>query len=114
MRKFILGFMAVAMLAIPASASADVPRCESSVPVSTTVTTATFTMNQPANAYEQWSNVWKHDFTVIVNADNTFSGTGVQTGHDANYPNGYTAVWSVTGSFSADHTKVSLVGTRER
>ena len=24
----------------------------------------------------QFNNVWKHDFTVIVNADGTFSGTG--------------------------------------
>ena len=47
MRKLLIAGMAVAMLAIPAAASADVPRCEASVPVSTTVTTATFTMNQP-------------------------------------------------------------------
>ena len=41
--------MAVAMLAIiPAAASADVARCEASVPVNTVIKTATFTAIQPA------------------------------------------------------------------
>ena len=51
MRKFIIGIVAIAMLAIPSVASADVPRCEASVPVNTTVTTATFTVTQPAQEY---------------------------------------------------------------
>ena len=98
--------MAVAMLAIiPAAASADVPRCEASVPTSTTVTTATFTALQPKDTENQFVNVWKHDFTVIVNADGTFSGTGNTTDNG-----GSTVVWAetVTGSFNADKTRVSF------
>src|SRR4051794_7044779 len=76
--------MAVFAVAIP-TASADVPRCEASVPTSTTVTTATFTVNQPKDAISQWSNVWKHDFTVIVNADGTFSGTGSTTDNGGSF-----------------------------
>ena len=47
MRKLLIAGMAVAMLAIPAAASADVPRCEASVAVNTTITTAKFTVLQP-------------------------------------------------------------------
>ncbi|MGA8485617.1 MAG: hypothetical protein WB684_00965, partial [Gaiella sp.] len=64
------------MLAIPSVASADVPRCEASVPVNTTVTTAKFTALQPKDTVGQFGNVWKHDYTVIVNSDGSFSGTG--------------------------------------
>ncbi len=91
--------MAVAMpAAVPAAASADVPRCEASVPTSTTVTTATFTALQPKDTTYQFDNVWKHDFTVIVKADNTFSGTSNTT------DNGGAFAWAetVTGKFNAD------------
>ena len=67
MKKIIIGVIAVAMLAIPSIASADVARCEASVPVNTTVTTATFTALQPKDTVGQFTNVWKHDFTVTVN-----------------------------------------------
>ena len=48
--------------------------------------------------------MWKHDFTVIVNADNTFSGTSTVS------DNGGSFVWaeSVTGSFNADRTRISF------
>jgi hypothetical protein len=98
--------MAVAMLAIiPSVASADVQRCEASVPTSTTVTTATFTALQPRNTTHQYNEVWKHDFTVKVNADGSFSGTGVTTnGLDSN------TAWAegITGSFNSDKTRVSF------
>ena len=105
MKKIILGVMAVAMLAIPSIASANVVRCEASVPVNTTVTTATFTALQPKDTENQFTNVWKHDFTVIVNADGTFSGTGATTDNG-----GSTIIWaeSITGSFNADKTRVSF------
>ena len=104
MKKIIIGIVAIAMLAIPSVASADVPRCEASVPVNTTVTTATFTALQPKDTTNQFTNVWKHDFTVIVNADNTFTGTGTVT------DNGGSFAWaeSITGSFNADKTLVSF------
>ena len=104
MKKFIIGIVAIAMLAIPSVASADVPRCEASVPVNTTVTTATFTALQPKDTTHQFSNVWKHDFTVIVNADNTFTGTSTVS------DNGGSFAWaeSVTGSFNADRTLISF------
>jgi hypothetical protein len=98
MRKFILGVAAVAALALPSVASADVPRCEASVPVNTTVRTATFTWTEPANVEHQFENVWTHSYTVIVNPDNTFDGTGVQDGTDGNGTQHYTEL--VSGSFS--------------
>ena len=81
MKKIILAVAvaALAVMAVASSASADVLRCEASVPVSTTVTTATFTALQPKDTTHQFTNVWKHDFTVIVNADNTFTGTSTVT-----------------------------------
>ena len=93
MRKFIIGIVAIAMLAIPSVASADVPRCEASVPVNTTVTTATFTALQPKDTTDQFINVWKHDYTVIVDSDGSFSGTGTVT------DNGGSFAWteSITG-----------------
>ena len=67
MRKLIMALMAVAMFAIiPSVASADVPRCDETVAVNTTVTTAKFTVNQPKDTVGQYSNVWRHEFTVIV------------------------------------------------
>ena len=104
MKKIIIGIVAIAMLAIPSVASADVPRCEASVPVNTTVTTATFTALQPKDTTHQFTNVWKHDFTVIVNADNTFTGTSTVS------DNGGSFAWaeSVTGKFNADRTLISF------
>jgi hypothetical protein len=104
MRKFIIGILAIAMLAIPSVASANVPRCEASVPVNTTVTTATFTALQPKDTVGQFGNVWKHDYTVIVNPDGSFSGTGTVS------DNGGSVVWneSITGSFDAAKTVVSF------
>ena len=75
MKKFLITGMALApCLPFPPSASADVPRCEASGSTSTTVTTATFTALQPKDTEHQFGNVWKHDFTVIVNADGSFIG----------------------------------------
>ena len=104
MKKIIIGIVAIAMLAIPSIASADVPRCEASVPASTTVTTATFTALQPKDTTGQFTNVWKHDFTVIVNADGTFVGSSTVS------DNGGSFAWSedVTGSFNADKSAVSF------
>src|SRR5262245_48856236 len=80
-RKTITAGLAVAMLAVavPASASADVPRCESAVTTNTTVTTATFTVLQPKDTVGQFENVWKHDYTVIVQPNGSFVGTGTIT-----------------------------------
>ena len=104
MRKLIIGIVGIAMLAIPSIASADVQRCEASVPVKTTVTTATFTALQPKDTTGQFTNVWKHDYTVIVNADGSFSGTGTVS------DNGGSFAWAegITGSFNADKSIVSF------
>ncbi len=89
---------------MPSVASADVTRCEGSVPVNTTVTTATFTALQPKDTTGQFTNVWKHDYTVIVKSDGSFSGTGRVT------DNGVSFGWdeSITGKFNADRTLVSF------
>ena len=106
MRKFIIAGMAVAMLAvIPSAASADVPRCEASITTNTTITTATFTVLQPRDQVGQFDTVWKHDFTVVVQPDGSFTGAGNVT----NGQNG-TVAWteSITGKFNADKTVVSF------
>lgn len=64
---------AVAMLAIPSVASADVPRCAAPV---TDPSVATFSVFQPAGEVGQWANVWRHDYTVTVQPTGTFVGTG--------------------------------------
>jgi hypothetical protein len=102
MRKLIMFASALAALVVPSIASADVPRYQTQ--------TAKFTMIQPANEYHQFANVWTHDFTVTTNPCNdTFSGTGVQTGHDGN--GDYTATWDITGKFGAGNT-VTFTATR--
>ena len=87
MKKFLLiGVALVAMLAIPASASADVPRCDETVAVNTTITTATFTVNQPKDTVGQFGNVWRHEFTVVVLPDGSFSGSSSASDHGATTP----------------------------
>ena len=102
--KLILVAGALAALAVPSVASADVPRSEAIVPTGTMITTVKFTALQPKDTVGQFTNAWKHDFTVIVNADNTFSGRS-----DVFAPDGSNA-WteSVTGSFDAAKTVVSF------
>ena len=89
MKKFILAGMAVAMLVIPAVASADVDRYQEQ--------TATFTVNQPKDATGQFDNVWRHEFKVTVNpCDSTFSGVAPTYDNGASLP---TWTEKVTGSF---------------
>jgi hypothetical protein len=89
MRKFIMGVVAVAALAIPAVASADVARYQEQ--------TVTFTAVQPYGQVGQWDAVWTHEITVKVNpCDGTFTGTDVQDG--PGQPGVYTG--NVTGSFA--------------
>jgi hypothetical protein len=107
MRKrmsMILASTALAALAIPAVASADVPRCEAPV---ATPATATFTVTQPYGQHGQWDAIWTHDYTVTVQPDGSFKGTGNVYG-----PGGSDAFpEDVTGTLNADGT-VSLKATR--
>ena len=107
MKKIILAVAvtALAVMAVASSASADVLRCEASVPVNTTVTTAKFTVLQPRDQVGQFNTVWKHDFTVIVLPDGSFSGTG-----DVTNGENTSVVWTeqITGTFNADKTVVSF------
>ena len=100
MRKFLLGIMAIAMLAIiPATASADVARCEASVPVNTTITTATFNIIQPAGEAHQWNRVFTHTVNVTVNPDRSFQGADTIMLDGALF-----STDGVTGSLNADGT----------
>src|SRR3954463_3358063 len=102
MTKFIIIGTTLAALVVPSVASANVERYQAQ--------SATFTMTQPANEYNQWANVWTHDFKVDVNpCDDTFSGSGIQTGHDAN--GDFTGHWTISGKFLAGN-KVNLTATR--
>jgi hypothetical protein len=106
MRKVIIGIMAVAMLAIiPSAASADVARCDATVAVDTKVTTATFTVNQSKDTVDQFTNVWRHEFSVIVLPNGSFSGTAQAYDNSATTP---TWTETVTGTFNADKSAVSF------
>ena len=106
MRKIIPAAIIVgslATLAVPALASADVARYQTK--------TATFTTTQPAGSFGQFDDVWTHNYKVTINpCDNTFSGTGVESGQDQNGAQTFNE--SVTGTFNADGT-TSLVNTRD-
>ena len=114
MRKFIIGIFAIAMLAIPSVAAADVPRCDAPV---TSPTTVQFTVTEPANAEHQFDNVWTDTYTVDVQPNGTFVGTGEITGSDANgtydqqVPAHTGADENIVGTFSEANT-VSYVSTR--
>jgi hypothetical protein len=92
MRKFITAGMAIAMLAIPAVASADVERYQEQ--------TASFKTTTPSGA----GGVWTTKFDVTVNPcdDDSFVGTGVTTGMDYDGPKSIDEV--VTGKFNSDNT----------
>ena len=106
MRKLITATTIVASLAtlaVPALASASVDRYETQ--------DATFTTTQPAGQFGQFDNVWTHNYNVKINpCDNTFSGTGIETGQDGNGPATHNE--TVTGTFNADGS-TSLVNTRD-
>src|SRR6185369_14981818 len=62
MRKLIpvaASIAAIAALAAPSLASADVARYQSQ--------TSTFTTTQPAGAFSQFDNVWTHNYKVTIN-----------------------------------------------
>jgi len=89
--RIISACVAVAALAVPSVASANVARqCTTTVE---STTTATFNATQPSGA----GGNWVHHFTVTVKSDRTFSGTNVITGMDYNGP--ATVNETVTGSF---------------
>lgn len=89
---------AIAGLVAPTIASASVQRYQTS--------DAAFTLTQPAGSVGQWRSVWTHSINVHVNpCDNTFTGTGVETGP------GQTLTENVTGSFG--NGTVSLTANRE-
>src|SRR4051794_3330856 len=96
MRKFIIAGMAVAMLAVPSAASANVERYQEQ--------TATFTVEQPRGSVGQFTSVWEHKFNVTVNpCDGTFEGKGNITDGVSN-----AVVWTehITGSF--DNNSISF------
>jgi hypothetical protein len=81
--RIILAMLVVAIMAVPAAASADVARqCVTPLPAND-VKTATFNATQPSGA----GGNWVHHFTVAVNGvDGSFTGTNVITGMDYNGP----------------------------
>ncbi len=96
MKKFFIIAGALAALVIPSVASADVTRCDAV----TASSTAKFTVLQPKDTVGQFTNVWKHVYTVNVAADGSFAGTGSITDNDG--PVAWTE--TITGSFNADKT----------
>ena len=76
-RSIIVAAIAAGILITPAVASADVERHQEK--------TVTFQVTQPAGAYDQWDNLWTHDYKVKINpCDDTFSGIGFLPVQDQN------------------------------
>ena len=69
-----------------------------------TTTTATFTVNQPKDTVNQFDNVWEHVYTVTVQPDGTFAGTGSITANGVGE-----VAWTetITGQFSTATTMAS-------
>jgi|tagenome__1003787_1003787.scaffolds.fasta_scaffold20858602_1 ABC-type nitrate/sulfonate/bicarbonate transport system substrate-binding protein len=109
MRKIMI--TAVAAMAMAAAfagtASAAVERCQVTTTVTApSVTTATFKVFEPAGTKDSFDNFYTTDYTVTVNADGTFEGTGLITGYDAPSEGVPT---TITGTFDRAHNTVSYV-----
>ena len=104
MRKIILGLAATAAIATPllamaGPANAAVERqCETAVTSTVTTTTAQFTVLQPKGTTGQFTDVWKHVYTVTVQPNGSFAGTGSITDNDG--PVAWTE--TITGTFTDD------------
>src|SRR4051794_22581579 len=100
--KFIVVAGALAALAVPSVASADVVRYQDNQQ-------ATFTLTQPV-VYSDGSHAgefgdWQHDVTVKVNpCDNTFTGTAKVFATDKTWGAPVLADENLTGSFGANGT----------
>jgi hypothetical protein len=84
LKKIILAVAvaALAVMAVASSASADVARCEAPV---TGTTTVKLTAVEPADRENVWApdgNEWTHTYTLTVEPNGSFSGEGVQNGHN--------------------------------
>jgi hypothetical protein len=106
--KLIVVAGALAALAVPSVASADVPRCQTT---GTGAATTTFTVTTPSGAGGDWTTA----FTVTARPDGSFSGTGVTTGMDYDGPK--TIDEMVTGTFTDNNAdgkadSVSFTSTR--
>jgi hypothetical protein len=106
-RRLILVGGVLAALAVPAVASADVERCQVTTTVTApSVTTATFTVQEPRGTKDNFDSLWLSKYEVTVKDDGKFEGVGSLTddgGLGTNVP------LAITGSFNADHTSISYV-----
>jgi hypothetical protein len=101
--KLILVAGAVAALAVPSIAAADVQRTQDTV-TTPAPKTAVFNATQPSGA----GGVWTHTFNVTVDESGNFTGTNVITGQDYNGP--ATVNETVTGQITdTDNNGVSEI-----
>jgi len=99
----------IASLSLSSVASAKVERCAATTVTDTGNKTATFTVNQPKDATGQFSNVWRHEYEVAINADgSSFIGTGKVYDNGASTP---TWTETVTGSFGPGNTTLNMQTT---
>ena len=76
MKKFIIAGMAVAMLAISRRRFGRRAALRGVGPRQHHGHDREVHGHPARKSRSQWSNVWKHDFTVIVHPDGSFTGTG--------------------------------------
>ena len=97
MRKIILGITALIAVLATLGLTTGTANAE-------TTRTATFTVIQPSGQFSQFDQVFTHVFAVNVDANGTFTGTGVITDQNGDFFSNEV----VTGSFSDNDTRVSL------
>jgi len=108
--KLVIIGAALAALAIPATASAAVERCQVTTTVTApSVTKATFTVFEPAGTKDSFDDVWTSDYEVTVKADDTFEGTGVINGDDVQGNVADNVPTIITGKFDRANNTVSYV-----
>jgi hypothetical protein len=99
--KLILVGAALAALAVPSVASADVERCQVTTTVTAPdVTTATFTVQEPRGTKDNFDSLWLSKYNVTVTGD-TFEGTGHLTDDGGS---GTDVPLTINGSINADGT----------
>ena len=63
-------------------------------------------MLQPRAAFDQWDNVWQHDYTVTVQSDGSFVGTGTQYNREA--PDAGSVTETISGKFDSATNTVTF------
>src|SRR4051794_23650295 len=107
--KYILVAAALAALAIPSVASADVARCTATVADPSQPVPMTFSVTHPRENVGQWDKTWEHTFTgTIVPATGAFSAEGYEFNGQEPFLPATSAHETVNGTYNAAANTMSF------